>query len=532
MAAPDAAPDDREMELWRQQQAAQAASNPILASMGPAAQVPGPTMPPGLSASTPMPEPAAPAPVEAPSAHPATSSRPILDTKSTSQTSEKLSEVQQEDFAQLDKIRTDEQAATKQLTADKVKDAGLEQKAADDMAQAQLEAQAQKAAAIQQAQERRAQAEGAYQQKLEAFNGKEFHSFWSGRPAAAEILADIGVALGAFGASGRGQNEALQILNGRVQQDFDVQKAQIEKAKDSVLMAKTGIADADQARQVAMEDLDIKRNAAMEAIKARLVAGKSAQLGDRAKAEGDMDVAKIAKDIQERKERTTAGMATRTTSTSNYINPAAIEAKAGARKEASAKEDRAQVFDKNGKYLGDVTSGRGGAQAFATRDAQYDEAINKAKALLARFPEGGTTITDTGAKGDIANAIAAAVTVTSLPKNEEAQHLEARSMGITEGPLGTSYVNPEVLRGRIKQMEETRNNYRTQGLVQVANGKTNESRTSIPKETASQPERQTPPHLDSALVTQAREILADSQAPKAVKDRARELLLAARVGGN
>lgn len=356
---PGPAPDQRlSMLQFRGQQGLPGgdlgAAAPLFQAKGPPAppDVPPPTagagvqQTPGLTA----------APPTAPDAPPV-SNKPILDTKSTSQTTEKLSKVQQEDFAALDKIRADEQDAQKRLTADKVKDAAFTQQSSKDESALAAANQQARAQAIQEAQQRRMAAEATYQQKLDAFNKQDFHSFWSGRPAAAEVLTDIGVALGAFGASGRGQNEALQILNARVEQDFNLQKAQIEKAKDSVIMAKTGIADADQARAVAMQDLDIKQAAALEAIKARLAAGKAQQLGSTAAAQGDKDVAAIAKDIQERKERTTAGMATRTTSTQNFINPEAVELKAGARKTANAQN--LEIYDpETGRPLGTARNAR------------------------------------------------------------------------------------------------------------------------------------------------------------------------------
>jgi hypothetical protein len=388
--------------------------------------------------------------------------RPIKDTSNVSTTTAKLAPEQKQDLKTVDELRAKEAGAIDAETLEHQRVAAAERKAQEDGIRAAEAAQQAKSEAIAQAQQRRAAAEAEYQRKLEEFNGKQFHSFWSTRSKAGEILADIGVTLGAFGSSGRGQNEAADILRSRITDDFNQQRANIENAKDRVVMAKAGVADADEARRILIDDIDVKNAAALAAVKQRLDAAKmptDALIG----AQGEKAKADIAKDLLALRQKTTDSLTQRTTSSTNYLNPQALELKQGAK--AAGKDDKSEVFDKAGKLLGFTTSGRGGAQAFMTRDAQTTEAIQKAEELLKNAETGGTNFIDTKRKGLIAGAVGAAATTSPLGKTNEAMDLEAKMMGITHGPLGTSYVNADVLRNRIAQMKETQQNYRTQGLI-------------------------------------------------------------------
>jgi hypothetical protein len=421
------------------------------------------TIPAGTAPAVTLPG-ATPIPAPRPGLSPGLPTGPIVEGTSVGSTKESLSQPQIQDFAALDKIRGAQENAQKALTGANVADAGEDKKAADAALEEAQRAEIARQKAIEEAQRRRLLAEAEVQERLDHYNKQDFHTFFSDRPKAAEVLTDIGLALGAFGAAGRGQNEAAQILQNRVASDFELQKARIEKAKDSYVMAKAKIADADEARRILLDDVDLRNAAALGVIKAKLVAGKMAQGQTRAQAEGDKAVADIDQQIQQLKEKTTSSMANKTTFEEKKINPEAEAIKAGIKN--GPKEDLADVFDKNGKFIGRVTSGKGGAQAFMTRDAQYSEAIQKAEQLLADVKKNkGTNVIDTSRKSLIDGAIGAAATVSPMGKTVEAMHIEAGTMGIRQGPAGTSYVNPDALRNRIAQMKETQQNYRTQGLI-------------------------------------------------------------------
>jgi hypothetical protein len=301
-------------------------------------------------------------------------------------------------------------------------------------------------------------------------------------------------------------NPALDQMNLQIERFHKSEVERIAKQAETWKMSGMSVEAAERQKAADLHDLDAKTAAVRENI-AQEARAKAAQRGlPAAQIENDsaiqkLDKAAAAADL-ERKQRAMEyvdkDLAHQASLRSHTVTTHVVQE--GGKTGKGAAEDRAAVYDKYGKYLGDVTSGKGGAQAFATRDANYDEAIEKGKALLKKFPEGGVTLTDTASKGAIANAIAAAVTVTNLPKNEETMHLEAQTMGVTQGPLGTSYVNPEVLRKWIAQKEETRNNYRTQGLQTMANGKVNEPRTSIPKESPGTPSASPPPQEDRIAI--------------------------------
>lgn len=315
-----------------------------------------------------------PLPAATPAAGP---SGTILDDKTTASTTSSLSKPQIEDFKALDKIREKEQTDQDKLTELNRKDAEKTSRAANDAAVQAQQAAAAKAAAIEEAQRRRVAAEATYQSKLDEFNKQEFHSFFSSRPQAAEVLTDLGVAAGAFGASGRGQNESMEILKNRVQNDFDIQRSNIERKKDSVVMARAGVADADQARQILLDDVDVKNAAALSAIQARLVASKMANGMDRATAEGEVTKTGIAQKIQELKEKTTDGMTNRSVTTNKYINPDAEELKASARAAAKPGQDLSIYDPETGNLVG-----RGRNARDVTMATKTLESAQKARAAV------------------------------------------------------------------------------------------------------------------------------------------------------
>jgi hypothetical protein len=423
----------------------------------PAQSLPQPPVAPALAQPAPTPQSALAAAVAA--------GKPILDTKSSSTTTARLAPEQKQDLATIADLGKRGEAAVDAETKEKIKAADAERAAQADAIKAAEATQAAKSQAILEAQQRRAAAEAQYQQKLEEFNGQKFHDFWSSRTKAGEVLADIGVVLGAFGSAGRGENGAADILRNRIAEDFQQQRQNVEMAKDRVVMAKAGVNDADEARRILLDDIDIKNAAAVNAVQQRL---KAAQISSGAMltAEGEKAKVGLAKDFESMRQKTTSVLTQHMTSESKYLNPEAEEFKQGLRAEKKEKEDKSEVFNKKGELQGFVTTGKGGAQAFMTRDVQTTEAIKRAEALLASAEQDGKFAPiDTNRRGLVEGAIGAAATTSPMGKTVESMHTEAGMMGITKLPGGGSYVNTDILRNRIAQMKETQQNYMTQGLI-------------------------------------------------------------------
>jgi hypothetical protein len=72
-----------------------------------------------------------------------------------------------------------------------------------------------------------------YQQTLEDTNAMEIDDYWASKSTGTKILAAIAVGLGAAARSrrGGGQNTAMQIIDGAIQRDLAVQKANLAKGR-------------------------------------------------------------------------------------------------------------------------------------------------------------------------------------------------------------------------------------------------------------------------------------------------------------
>lgn len=114
----------------------------------------------------------------------------------------------------------------------------------------------------------------------------EFKDFWADKTTGQRVLSRIGVALGAAGAAmAKIPNFALQMLNSAIEQDFAVQRFNIDKQKQ-VAQAEGGVLAARQWREDALRDLDIRRAGAERATAAQVEAEASKRGTDVAQLNG------------------------------------------------------------------------------------------------------------------------------------------------------------------------------------------------------------------------------------------------------
>jgi hypothetical protein len=112
---------------------------------------------------------------------------------------------------------------------------------------------------------------GAYDEALAKYDKMKVHDYWDA-PTHSRFAAGVALALGGLGAAlsaaggGSGENRVLAQLNKKIDDDYKMQMGQIEKARDSVLMAKTGIQDAREAKAALLEDASAKRAATLGAL--------------------------------------------------------------------------------------------------------------------------------------------------------------------------------------------------------------------------------------------------------------------------
>lgn len=106
-----------------------------------------------------------------------------------------------------------------------------------------------------------------------------------------KLLAGLSIAFGGLGAAdsaaggGSGENHSLTQLKGRIDDDWKHQNDNIERARDSVVMARTGIEDAKTAKNALLEDNNARRVATLDAMQTEA----RAQLAERGVPQAKID---------------------------------------------------------------------------------------------------------------------------------------------------------------------------------------------------------------------------------------------------
>ena len=208
----------------------------------------------------------------------------------------------------------------------------------------------------------RAKKQAALEDAIQAHAAATPGDFWASQPDGARVQGAIAVALGQLGAGLQGgtHNTALDILNRRQDQFYALQKEKLDHAKDNVLMARAGVKDADEARQIAETTLGAKYILGLEATKAQLAQGLAAQ--GKSQAEVDAALKKAGLDEKIAALRVQLTTPTNAQVTSSFNGTSALSAL----ESASAKAQKA----KSGGSLDifDPATGEKLGQARTTRD--------------------------------------------------------------------------------------------------------------------------------------------------------------------
>jgi hypothetical protein len=204
---------------------------------------------------------------------------------------------------------------------------------------AELAAQKQAAidAAIADGNEQVAVAQKRYADKVQSYDGMKLQDFFRGDREGNRAAASVLVALGSLGAGLRGsnQNDALDILKGNVNHDFAIQQANIEKAKDSIVMARTGIQDAQAAKASLLADVGAKHAAAWGAVEAELRKGLAARGMEGAQIDADSRVIAAKKERLQAEQQALAPTIAHVTSTVERTKTESDPRLAGARAKAA-----------------------------------------------------------------------------------------------------------------------------------------------------------------------------------------------------
>jgi hypothetical protein len=308
----------------------------------------------------------------------------------------------------------------------------------------------------------------------------------------------LGIALSGIGAAiarKGGGNQALDQLNLNIDRFRKSEQMRIEKQAEAVKMAGASVEDAERQKAAALHDLDARTAAVRETI-AQEARTKAAARGlSVAQIENDSNVQKLDKAAltadQERQRRAMEyvdkDLAHAATLRSKTVTTNVHQEGGGRGATSGGANDAGDVFDAQGNLLGRVTNGRGGAQAFMTRDADYSRAQAQLEALRKDIETNGERVFGGDAikrrQSLLHDAKIAVATVSPLGKTNEAMEQEGGSIGANHGLIGGMIVgdNPEAVTSKIKQLKEQQHLYRQQGLIPVEGGKSVAPTTSIPK---------------------------------------------------
>lgn len=323
-----------------------------------------------------------------------------------------------------------------------------------------------------------------------------------------------------------------------IDRDLQRQREAIDRQKDSVVMARTGLKDADEARRALLADIELRGSQMAkhsEAIlKTRLAALKMDQAA--------IDNTKEVLDLKRKQAEHEAEFAKlHGTTVVNKYDGAKVTNETINRFQNGAgpggKIEKDVVFDENGNPIGRVPSGRGGAAAFDTRDADYGRAEGTLQRLLDDVDKNGSRVLDPDAikrrNSLYDNAVIGVATVSPLGKTEEAQKLEAGSLGSAgapnltkEGVVGTvAGANRDAIARKLSEIKEQRQRYRTQTLLPL----TPEMRSQFTP--AATPVKAAPAEFSPDRVEIAKKIATDKSESRERRDRARAYIKAAAAKG-
>lgn len=142
----------------------------------------------------------------------------------------------------------------------------------------QQEAMAERQAAID---AKREEALGRFDQAIQQYDNMEIKNPWSNKSTGAKIMAALSVGLSGFASrmSGGQGNPAMDIINKQIQQDIDIQKANLDKKKSTMTALQQY---GNQLRQMGLDDQAVRESmiAMGEKKLASQLKGFQAQLGE------------------------------------------------------------------------------------------------------------------------------------------------------------------------------------------------------------------------------------------------------------
>lgn len=314
-----------------------------------------------------------------------------------------------------------------------------------------------------------------YTAAQEAYRGRKIESYVSRLDTGNSVLAAVSVAFGTLGSGlsgGRTANDALKILEAKIQMDYNVQKANIEKEGQDVAGLRGDIGLAAQRKADKLNDLNAKFGAFYGELGANFRQKLAAKGVDAAQIEGDARVA-FARDKQLQMERQALEPTMKRVQTTIELvkNDPRLVAANAARGTAA---ERAEARDENGKVIGHVVGGKNAAMQFEQHDTTFTRAEKNLQALYDDVKKNGERVlpgTDAAKRRDslYANAVGAVAGTSPLGKTDEAVQLEKKAIG-SSGAGTLLGASASVIKSKITEVKEQRQLYRRGTLIPVEGG--------------------------------------------------------------
>lgn len=433
-------------------------------------------LPPGMTAGAAMgfaPPPAPPAQASPPPAPMPAQAAPSAGAQPPQNAEAKAIADEQKAFGAQADAKAAEGPANQAIEDQKA--SGFEAKSAEALRQAKEYGDAQKVAA-----QAHVNAVAEAQSAADEYKNFKFQDFWAKgrndvplRSTGSRIVTIVGAFLGGYANPG-GPNAVLDMIKRETERDFDKQKMQLQSKENIASLKRQGVKDVDEFQRDQLARLQIKQGMAMQSIADHIDAQTATATGKLRAAEG-----KTAADAIRTQGAQQAALGQHALVQSNLTRAQTSEAYAAASKNrAEAKAAGAKAgatddeifYDKQGNAVGLVAKGRGGAQAFATRDANFQDALDKMQAYKAYIDKiGGRPRSLAEIKQARVLYKSAGLAVGAVSPNgttKEAQENEAATLGpdpssITgwaQGPMASAVGD------KIKQVQTLKDDYRTQML--------------------------------------------------------------------
>ncbi len=158
----------------------------------------------------------------------------------------------------------------RQNEIDKMKAQDALDRAKEDAAR-QIEKQKTVDTALAQGQADIARRTAEYDARYNDYKNMKFKDFWEDKSTGTKIAAALAIGLGAIGQAmaKTGSNTAFEIINKAIDRDFEKQRQEILKGKETVGLAKEGIEVARQNKTDLLNDINIKEVAAKDQVAAK-----------------------------------------------------------------------------------------------------------------------------------------------------------------------------------------------------------------------------------------------------------------------